>query len=98
VYVEARRRSWLASKIQNLLDDLATLCEFQPQDWQMTYEDQEFDWSPETFNAVVPTSPRQYRERKQLDLNEMRIAAGLEPRRLHVPDQVLKQLQSAAGI
>ena len=64
----------------------------------MTYEDQEFDWSPETFNSVVPTSPKEYRERKQADLNEMRIAAGITPRRIYQPDQDLKRLQSAAGI
>ena len=98
VYVEARRRSYVASKINTMLDDLGTLCEYQVKDWHMTYEDQEFDWSPETFNSVVPTSPKEYRERKQADLNEMRIAAGITPRRIYQPDQDLKRLQSAAGI
>lgn len=98
VYVEARRRSWLGSKIDTLLDDLSTLCEYHPEDWVMTYEDREFDWNPETFNEVVPTSPKEYRERKEQDLNEMRVAAGIDPRRIHKPDQDLKRLQSAAGI
>lgn len=98
VYIEARRRSYIASKIDQLLDDLNTLCEFNLDDWVMTYEDQEYNWNPETFSSTVPSSPKEYRKIKEKDLNEMRVAAGVDPKKIYEVDRKLRQLQSAAGI
>lgn len=98
VYVEMRRRSSAGKRVADLVDDLTTLTEHQPQDWQMVYDDQEVPFSQETFDSMVPRSPRDYREQKETDLNEMRIAAGIEPNVVveHTPE--IRSLQSAAGI
>jgi hypothetical protein len=98
VYVELRRRSTTGQKIQELLDDLGTLTEYEPEDWRMHYEDNEYPWSVEEFNKLVPLSPKDYRVRKEADLNEMRVAAGLPTVTIHDKDSTLLSLQHAAGI
>jgi hypothetical protein len=98
VYIEMRRRRAVPGQIQRLLDDLATLTEFKPQDWIMHYEGHSYPWSEDTFSRLVPLSPREYRERKEQDLNEMRIAAGMPTKPTIELDSDLKALQSAAGI
>lgn len=99
VYIEMRRRSQAGAKIAEALDDLNTLTEFKDAaDWTMHYEDQSVPFSRETFDRLVPLSPKEYRERKEQGLNEMRVAAGVEPRQIYERDQDIRQLQSAAGI
>lgn len=100
VYVEIRRRSDTGEQIEILLEDLASLTEFEPKDWTMHYQNRTVPWSVEKFNQDVPLSPRQYRERFPGDesLNEWRIASGLEPVRIHKVKKDVKELQSIAGI
>jgi len=38
VYVEIRRRNAAPTQVAELLDDLATLTEFDPDDWMMHYD------------------------------------------------------------
>ena len=98
VYVEMRRRSRVPEQVQTMLEDLSTLTEFQSDQWQMHYGDQEVPFTVEAFARLVPLSPKAYREQKETDLNEMRIAAGMEPKKIYEVDRELRQLQSAAGI
>jgi hypothetical protein len=85
-------------KIKELLQDLSTLTEFEPDDWRMSYEDKEYPWSVDEFNKLVPLSPRDYRARKEEDLNPLRAAAGLDPKSTGEVAPDLQGLQSAAGI
>jgi hypothetical protein len=99
VYIEMRRRSTAGQKIDDALNDLNTLTEFESAaDWTMHYDNQDVPFSRETFDRLVPLSPKDYRERKEQDLNEMRVAAGVEPKQIYERDQDIRQLQSAAGI
>ena len=98
VYIEMRRRSTAGAKIAEALDDLGTLTEYQPDDWQMHYEGQTNPFSQETFDRLVPLSPKDYRKKKEQDLNEMRTAAGLDHKPVYEADQDIRQLQAAAGI
>ncbi len=98
VYVEMRRRSALPKQINDMLDDLSTLTEFDSKDWELHYEGQTVPWSPEAFAKMVPLSPRDYRERKEKDLNEMRVAAGLNTKPTYESDSYIKSIQAAAGI
>ncbi len=62
---------------------------------------QEMPFTVETFNRLVPTSPQQYREREQFELNEMRTAAGLPPKAIYNKDkqaQDIKNLLTNAGM
>lgn len=98
VYVELRRRSSAGARVAEMLEDLETLTEFAPDQWTMHYQDETVPFSRETFDRLVPLSPKDYRERKESDLNEMRQAAGMDVKSVYEKDKDLLRLQSAAGI
>ena len=100
VYVELRRRSTAGGHVEQLLNDLNTLTEFEDSaEWTMHYKDQAVPFSRDTFDQLVPLSPRAYRERHEGDLNEMRVAAGLPVlSRYDSQDPAIQSIQSAAGI
>ena len=100
VYVEIRRRSTAGGHVEQLLDDLNTLTEFEDSSaWTMHYRDQEIPFTRDAFDATVPLTPRAYRERYEKDLNEVRVAAGLPVVTTYDrQDRALQTIQSAAGI
>lgn len=100
VYVEMRRRNAAPQQIEEMLTDLVTLTEFDPEDWVMHYQNKTVPWSAETFAKMVPLTPRDYEKSNPVDqdLNEMRVAAGIEPKTKYCPDPQLRALQAAAGI
>lgn len=98
VYVEMRRRSTAGGNVELLIDDLGTLTEYTKDDWTMHYKDQDYPFSRETFDSVVPTSPKEYRKRYESEMNEWRVAAGLPTKQIYERDDALKSIQSAAGI
>lgn len=98
VYIEMRRRSAAGEKISNALDDLQTLTEFDLKDWSMHYKDSTVPFSREAFDRAVPLSPKEYRQQKESGLNEIREAAGIQPRQIFDREKDIQQLQSAAGI
>ena len=100
VYVEIRRRSTAGGHVEQLLDDLNTLTEFEGSSaWTMHYKGKEIPFSRDTFDATVPLTPRSYRERYEKELNEVRMAAGLPVISTYDRgDRMLQSIQSAAGI
>ena len=99
VYVEIRRRSTAGGNVEILLDDLGTLTEFDKNDWMMHYKGQEVPFSRDTFDTMVPLSPKAYRDSYEGELNEMRTAAGLPVVTTYEKkDPLLQAIQSAAGI
>ena len=100
VYVEIRRRSTAGAQVEELLNDLGTLTEFEDcDDWTMHYRGKEVPFSRDTFDSMVPLSPKAYREKYDAELNEMRIAAGMRTKRIYdQKDKALQAIQSAAGI
>jgi len=100
VYVELRRRSTAGGHVEQLLDDLNTLTEFENSSaWTMHYRGQEIPFTRDSFDATVPLTPRAYRERYEKDLNEVRVAAGIPVvTNYDKKDRALQTIQSAAGI
>jgi hypothetical protein len=99
VYVEIRRRSTAGGQVDQLIDDLGTLTEFDKDDWTIHYRGEEVPFSRDEFDRLVPLSPKAYREKYDEELNEMRIAAGMETKRIYDrKDKDLQAIQSAAGI
>jgi hypothetical protein len=100
VYVEIRRRSTAGGNVEQLLNDLNTLTEFDDSSaWTMHYKGDHVPFSRDEFDRLVPLSPRAYRERYEQDLNEMRIAAGMPVVATYDrQDRSLQAIQSAAGI
>ena len=99
VYVELRRRSNAGANVETLVDDLGTLTEFGPEDWTMHYRGEEVPFTRDTFDRMVPLSPKEYRKKFESDLNEMRIAAGMQPVDIYERDDpAIQAIQVAAGI
>ena len=100
VYVEIRRRSNAGGNVEQLLNDLNTLTEFaDSSEWTMHYKGDHIPFSRDTFDQLVPLSPRAYRERSDRDLNEVRVAAGIPVvSNYDKRDPALQAIQSAAGI
>jgi len=83
VYVEMKRRSYTGDNLRQLVDDFDTLTEYEGDKWVMGYKGEEYPFTVETYNSLVPQSPQTYREREQFELNEMRIAAGLPTKTIY---------------
>jgi hypothetical protein len=98
VYLEMRRRNAAPKQIEEILDDLGTLTEYEPEDWVMVYKKRRHEWSPETFAELVPLTPNEYRERTDGELNEMRVAAGITTKNIYQRDAGMRAIQAAAGI
>jgi hypothetical protein len=98
VYIELRRRSNAGRNIADALSDLETLTEYTIDDWTIHYEGKSMPFTVETFDQVIPLSPKDYRKKKETDLNEMRSAAGIDTKSVFERDREMRQLQSAAGI
>jgi hypothetical protein len=98
VYVELRRRATAVDHIQELLDDLSTLTEYEPQDWIVHANDRVSHWNPEQFSDLVPLTPDAYRAEHEQDLNDLRDAAGIPAKKIHDTKSDMKDLQAAAGI
>jgi hypothetical protein len=100
VYVEIRRRSTAGDQVEQLLNDLNTLTEFEDSsDWTMHYKDKEIPFTRDAFDATVPLSPKDYRARYEKDLNEVRVAAGLPVVTSYDKrDPQIQTIQSAAGL
>jgi len=98
VYLEMRRRNAAPKQIEEILDDLGTLTEYEPKDWVMVYKKRRHEWSPETFAELVPLTPNEYRERTEGELNEMRVAAGIATKDVYKRNANMRAIQAAAGI
>lgn len=98
VYIEIRRRSAAPQNIQQLLDDLSTLTEFDANDWRVHHNNRNFAWSEDSFAEAVPLTPDAYRRAMNRELNEIRAAAGLPTKKIHTIEPDIAALQSAAGI
>jgi hypothetical protein len=64
----------------------------------MRYEEKEHPFTQEIFDSLVPLSPKLYRKEKESELNEMRIAAGIQPKQIFEREKDIRSLQAAAGI
>ena len=100
VYVEIRRRSTAGAHVEELLNDLNTLTEYEKaEDWTMHYRGEETPFSRDAFDRLVPLSPKAYRELHDQDLNEVRIAAGLPVvTNYDKKDPAIQAIQTAAGL
>jgi len=97
VYIEIRRRSSAGKHLAEVIADLNTLTEFEPDQWIMVYNDKEIPFNQTEFEKIVPLSPKEYRKQQDSDLNEIRSAAGLDTVQVYERERDILQLQAAAG-
>lgn len=102
VFVELDRRSRVPQRIIELLTDLKTLTDIPVRDWKVKIDDKDYDASEEVIRENIILNPNEYKaeKEKENELNEMRIAAGLEPKKLYDDnkDAILKDFIMAAGL
>jgi len=98
VYVEMKRRSTTGARLNELVNDFSTLTEYEDDGWTLHDEGKDYPFSLEQYNSLVPDSPAKYREAKETGLNEMRIASGIQPKKIYETDRDLRALQNAAGV
>jgi hypothetical protein len=98
VYVEMKRRSTTGARLDEIIQDFSTLTEHEGDQWTMHYEGKDMPFSIENFNNTVPTSPADYRARKESKLNEMRVASGIPTVDVYERSGDIKKLQNAAGV
>jgi len=99
VYVEIKRRSSLPEKIEELISDLETLTEHDPQAWIVKYNDSEMDFDVKYLRERLLLSPSDYRIAKEADLNTMRESAGIKTKPVYnKQDKSIQDIQSQAGI
>ena len=98
VYLELRRRNAASRQVQEILSDLSTLTEFEPEDWIMHYDGKTMPYSEELFAKTVPLTPDDYRQRTEGELNAVREAAGLPVKQIYDRAADIRELQGAAGI
>ena len=98
VYIEMKRRSTTGSRLNEIVEDFNTLTEYAGNRWILHYNGKNYPWSVDTYNQLVPDSPNEYRARKEVELNEMRVASGLEVKQIYKRTADIKQLQNAAGV
>jgi hypothetical protein len=97
VYVELKRRSNLIKQLHEMLADMETITEFEPAEWIIRYRDENYPFDVDTLEAVIPLTPRAYREAVDSELNEMRTVAGLPVKVKIIKDDFIKTLQQQAG-
>lgn len=97
VYVELKRRSNLIRNLTEILEDLQTLTEHKPEDWKVYYNKAYIPFDADVLENLVSLSPKDYRARKEADLNEWRVQAGLQTKPVYEKDEFLKKLQQQAG-
>lgn len=102
VFVEMDRRSRVPQRIIELLTDLKTLTDIPVSDWIVKIDDEEYPASEEIIREKVILNPNEYKAEKENEneLNEMRLAAGLEPKKIYTEpkDSLLRDFVTAAGL
>ena len=98
VYVEMRRRSNLANNLSQIIEDLQTLTDIEPQDWTFTHKRDTQEFNEANFNRIIATSPKAYRLDQELALNEYRERAGLKTVSTYENDEAIQQLKNKAGL
>jgi len=101
VFVEMDRRSKVPQRIIEMLTDLETLTDMPVNEWKVKIDDTEYPASEDIIREKVILNPNVYKAEKNKDneLNEMRKAAGLEPKKLYdSKDALLKNFIMAAGL
>lgn len=98
VYIEMKRRSTTGARLNEIVEDFNTLTEYAGDQWILHYDGKNYPWSVDTYNQLVPDSPSAYRAKKEVELNEMRVASGIPVKQVHDRTSAIKKLQNAAGV
>ena len=85
-------------QIEELVKDLASLTEYESNDWTVKYDGSEMDFDVDYLKSRLLLSPREYRIHKEADINTMRESAGLKTKPVYVSNADTILIQQQAGI
>lgn len=100
VFVEMNRRTSVPKKIIELLSDLKTLTSLKVDDWTVSVENKDYKPDEKILKQVIVLSPGEYRQEKEREeeLNEMRLIANLDTKKVYDETEDIKVLKSIAGL
>ena len=102
VFVEMNRRTSTPERIIELLEDLETLTDLPVKDWTITVDDEEYEPDVTVLKQKIVLSPHDYRVDIELEeeLNEMRVAEGIQQKDLYTEEQdsEIKAFKAMAGL
>jgi hypothetical protein len=101
VFVELDRRSKVPTRVMLMLKELETLTDIPIAEWEITIKDEVYTASEDNIRENLILNPNLYRDEKEKEgeLNEMRVAAGLEVKKLYDnKDALLKDYLASAGL
>lgn len=99
VFIEMDRRTRVPERIIEMVEDMVTLTDLPVKEWTIVIDDEEYELDLETMKSKLILSPHEYRQVKEIDLNEMRAAAGLTTHKVYTDrDKLLKDFISKAGL
>jgi hypothetical protein len=98
VFVEMNRRTNAAKRIVDMLADLETLTGLKSKDWRVKFSSGQGPATVDFINKHLVSDPNEYKAQHGEELNEMRLAAGLETKKLRAVGDDLKAWQRQAGI
>lgn len=100
VFVEMNRRTSVPNKIIELLSDLKTLTNLKLKDWTISVKDKDYKPEENILKQVIILSPGEYRQDKdrEEELNEMRLIANLDSKKVYDETLEIKNFISIAGL
>lgn len=101
VFIEVSRSQDLPQQLENIIDDITNLVEFDKQDWTFRYYKlpKSYPVDKKIIADLVPLTPDDYRRRfDSRDIDEVKSAAGLPVQRQAPRNQYTESLRAAAGI
>jgi len=98
VFVEIKRRTSLVDQIDEMLVDLETLSEHKSDVWKVNVDGITFPYSKGGIKKYVILSPHNYRMMNEVELNEMREAAGVKTKPIYHADEDILTIQRQARI
>lgn len=99
VFIEMDRRSKVPERIIEMVEDMITLTDLPVKEWTIVIDEEEYDLDLSIMQTKLILSPHEYRQAKDIDLNEMREVAGLATHQVYTErDQLLKDFISKAGL
>lgn len=99
VFVEMDRRTKVPERIVEIIEDMVTLTDLPLKEWTIIVDEEDYDADVEILKSKIILSPKEYRQIKETELNEMRELSGLHPQTLYKDrDNLLKDFISKAGL
>jgi hypothetical protein len=99
VFIEMDRRTRVPARIIEMVEDMVTLTDLPVKEWTVVIDDEEYELTEDIMRSKLILSPHEYRQVKEIDLNEMRAVAGLASHQVFTEkDNILKDFISKAGL